>query len=129
MSNQSHCVPESEPHFTHPSEAEFAGLLDYYGIPWKYEPRTFVLKADATGRVTEAFTPDFYLSDQDLYVELTTLRQSLITKTNRKIRELREKYPDVHIKLFTRHDFQALLEQWGVADAEDARIGEKALRS
>ena len=129
MSNQSDRVPEMEPRFTHPSEAEFAGLLDYYGIPWEYEPTTFILKCDAAGRVIEAFTPDFYLSDQDLYVELTTLRQSLITKKNRKIRELREKYPAVHVKLFTRQDFRALFEQWGVAEAEGEAIGGKALRT
>lgn len=118
--------PAEKPAFTHPSEAEFAGLLDYYGIPWKYEPHTFVLREDEEGHVVEAFTPDFYLPDQDLYVELTTMRQDLVTKKNRKIRELRERYPDIQIKLFNRHDFRTLLAQWGMPERSEELIGKKA---
>jgi hypothetical protein len=116
-----------KPDFSHPSEEEFATLLDFYGIPWQYEPRTFVLEEDAEGNPLEAFSPDFYLPDQDLYVELTTMRQKLITKKNRKIRHLRERYPDINIKMFTRHDFRSLLAQWGMADRHDELIGKAAL--
>jgi hypothetical protein len=112
--------------FTHPSEAEFAGLLDYYGIPWRYEPDTFVLSEDEDGNILEAFTPDFYLPDQDLYVELTTMRQDLITKKNRKIRELNRRYPYIHVKLFTRRDFQSLFARWGMASRSKEFIGQKA---
>ena len=114
--------------FTHPSEAEFARLLDYYQIPWQYEPRTFVLREDEHGQVIEAFTPDFYLPEQDLYVEVTTLRQELVRKKNRKIRELRERYPSVNIKLFTRQDFRALLARFGMLERDSELIGERAIR-
>ncbi|OGO42005.1 MAG: hypothetical protein A2Z04_05700 [Chloroflexi bacterium RBG_16_57_9] len=97
------------PHFAHPSEAEFARILDFYRVKWQYEPRTFPLQWDKDGHVTEAFTPDFYLPDVDLYVELTTLNQRLVTKKNRKLRHLRELYPDVNIKLFYGKDFQSLM--------------------
>src|SRR5690242_9577114 len=83
----------ASPAFAHPSEAQFARLLDFYGVAWRYEPRTFPLR-EQDGRVVEAFAPDFYLPDFDLYVELTTLRQSLVTYKNRKLRRLRELYPD-----------------------------------
>ena len=81
--------------FAHNSERQLAKLLDFYGIEWKYEPRTFVLETDAQGRTTKAFSPDFYLPAYDLYIEITTLSQKLVTKKNRKVRRLRELYPDV----------------------------------
>src|SRR6478735_3645669 len=68
------------------AEHECAAILDYHGVPWEYEPRTFVLESDAAGNVIEAFTPDFYLPEQELYLEITTMKQSLVTKKNRKMR-------------------------------------------
>ena len=86
-------------------------MLDFYGVPWAYEPRTFVLARAADGRVTSAFTPDFYLPEQDLYVEVTVMRQSLVTRKNRKLRELRRLYPDVKVKLFYRRDIERLAQR------------------
>jgi hypothetical protein len=96
------------------NEAEFvcARVLDYYGVPWQYEPRTFVLEEDEEGRVVEAFTPDFYLPEQDLYVEITVMKQSLVTRKNRKLRRLRERYPDVNVKLFYKRDIARLAERY-----------------
>jgi hypothetical protein len=107
--------------FVHPSEEQFARLLDFYQIEWQYEPRTFVLERDAEGNVVEAFTPDFYLPQQDLYVELTTLRPKLIRIKNRKLRALQELYPEVKVKLFKRQDVRSLLIKYGL-DHEAARI-------
>jgi hypothetical protein len=87
-------------------------VLDYYDVAWEYEPRTFVLEEDEGGRVTEAFTPDFYLPDQDLYVEITAMKQSLVTRKNRKLRKLRERYPDVKVKLFYRRDLERLAQHF-----------------
>ena len=98
--------------FVHPSEAEFARILDFYKIKWVYEPRSFPLRWDGD-RVTEMFTPDFYLPGTDSYVELTTMKQSLVTKKNRKLRELRELYPEVNIRLLYRRDYQSLLAKYG----------------
>jgi len=95
--------------FAHPSELVFARLLDFYGIRWQYEPRTFPLRYDSRGNIVEAFSPDFYLPDSDLYVELTTMKQSLVTKKNRKVRRLRELYPDVKIRLLYQKDFEDLI--------------------
>ena len=87
------------------SELECARILDYYGMPWDYEPHSFVLERDGDGRTVSAFTPDFYLPEQDLFIEVTVMKQSLVTRKNRKLRELRRLYPEVRVKLFssTRH--------------------------
>jgi hypoxanthine phosphoribosyltransferase len=94
------------------AEAECARILDYYRIPWEYEPTSFVLARDEEGRVSEAFTPDFYLPEQDLYLEITVMKQSLVTRKNRKLRKLRELYPGVRVKLFYRRDVQRLAERY-----------------
>ncbi len=103
--------------FAHRSEAEFARILDFYGIRWEYEPRSFPLEWDARGRVIESFNPDFYLPEIDLFIELTTLKQSLVTKKNRKIRRLRELYPSVNVKIFYGRDFRQLLLKYGLRPA------------
>ena len=102
------------PRFANRAELECAKILDFYGVPWEYEPRTFVLEEDADGRVLEAFTPDFYLPEQDLSLEVTVMKQSLVTRKNRKLRKLRERYPDVHAKLFYRRDLERLAERLSV---------------
>ena len=100
------------PQFANEAELECAKILDYYGVPWEYEPRTFVLEEDENGRVVEAFKPDFYLPEQDLYVEVTVMKQSLVTRKNRKLRKLRERYPDVKVKLFYKRDVERLAERY-----------------
>ncbi|MBA2474496.1 MAG: hypothetical protein H0V40_00865 [Actinobacteria bacterium] len=100
------------PRFANEAELECAKILDYHGVPWAYEPRTFVLEQNEDGRVTEAFTPDFYLPEQDLYLEITVMKQSLVTRKNRKLRKLRERYPDVRAKLFYRRDIERLAERY-----------------
>ena len=114
--------------FSHPSEEEFARILDFYGIAWRYEPVTFPLRWDKQGNVLEAFTPDFYLVQEDLYVELTTLRQSLMRIKHRKIRRLKELYPEVNIKLWDRGDFLRFLERFGEMGREQELIGKEAVR-
>jgi hypothetical protein len=103
--------------FAHPSEENFAKVLDFYGVQWRYEPRTFVLSEDADGKPLEAFSPDFYLPELDLYIELTTLKQRLVTKKNRKVRELRERYPGVNVMILYRKDWQNLAVKYGMDSA------------
>ena len=102
--------------FAHASEAELARILDYYGVRWEYEPRTFPILWNLEGKVVESFSPDFYLPDLDLFVELTTLKQSLVRRKNRKLRRLRELYPDIRVKLFYGKDFRALMLKYGRFD-------------
>lgn len=102
--------------FGHPSEEVFANLLDFYGIAWNYEPRSFALQWDKDGKVLEAFTPDFYLPEFDLYVELTTMKQANVTRKNRKIRLLRAIYPHVNIQVFYQKDVQDLVIKYGLPE-------------
>ena len=95
--------------FAHESEKEFARILDFYRIKWEYEPKTFTLEWDNNKIPKKSFTPDFYLPGLDLYIELTTLNQKLVTKKNGKIKKLRELYPDINIKLFYKKDYNSLL--------------------
>ncbi len=100
--------------FMHPSEEDIAGMLDFYRLRWEYEPKTFVLEWDNEGNVQEAFTPDFYLPDYDLYLEITTQKQQLGWKKNKKIRRLKELYPHINIKLINKQSFQSLLQKFGL---------------
>lgn len=106
-------LPDPRPAFAHASEAELARILDFYDVRWRYEPDTFPIGWSLDGEVVESFSPDFYLPDLDMYLELTTLKQSLVRKKNRKLRRLRELYPDVRIKLFYARDFRMLLLKFG----------------
>ena len=108
---QAYCGSEP-PRFQNDVEVECAKLLDYYRVPWDYEPRTFVLEQAEDGTIIEAFRPDFYLPEQDLYLEVTVMKQSLVTRKNRKLRKLRELYPDVKVKLFYKRDIQRLAERY-----------------
>jgi hypothetical protein len=108
---QAFCGSEP-PSFANPAELECAKVLDYYGVPWEYEPQTFVLERDAEGRVVEAFTPDFFLPEQGLFLEITMMKQSLVTRKNRKLRKFRERYPHVRIKLFYKRDVERLAQRY-----------------
>lgn len=116
----------TSPAFVHPIEAAFARILDFYGIHWEYEPRTFALSWDQEGHVVEAFSPDFYLPEQELYVELTTLRPKLTVKKNRKLKKLKELYPDINIKLFKRRELRNMMIRFGMADEADKIFGTEA---
>ena len=102
----------SPPRFAHQSEAELARILDFYQVQWRYEPDTFPLSWNAAGAVVESFSPDFYLPEVDLYLELTTLKQSLVRRKNRKLRWLRQLYPEIRVKLFYARDFKALMDKY-----------------
>lgn len=106
--------PLDEIAFAHPSERIAAQILDYYDIRWEYEPRRFPIEWDGSGNVIAYFTPDFYLVDFDLYIELTTMNQKLVTRKNRKVKRLKELYPEINIKIFYQKDFKALLARFGV---------------
>ena len=111
--------------FAHNSERQFAKLLDFYGITWEYEPREFTLARDRAGKPVQAFRPDFYLPAYDLFIEITTLNQKLVTKKNAKIRRLREQYPDVNVKIFYQRDYLSLLVKYGLE--EPSQLADAAL--
>ncbi len=115
-------IPRSDPlksdsvQFAHASERQFARLLDFYQIEWEYEPMSFDLEWDKDGLVIQRFTPDFYLLAYDLYIEITTMNQKLVTKKNRKVRRLKEQYPEVNCKIFYQRDYLSLVTKYGLED-------------
>jgi hypothetical protein len=110
-------LPKSDTvRFAHASERQFAQLLDFYGIPWEYEPTSFDIEWDREGNVVRRFTPDFYLPEFDLYIEITTLNQKLVTRKNRKVRQLRERYPEIRCKVFYQRDYLSLVTKYGLED-------------
>lgn len=117
--------PRDEIVFSHPAEEAFARVLDFYQTEWEYEPTTFPLAWDEKGNVTSAFSPDFYLIEEDLYVELTTMRQSLVTRKNRKLRQLGELYPNVQCKLMYRKDIEQLAVKYGLFEPSHASASEE----
>lgn len=116
-------LPHERVRFAHDSERQFAKLLDFYGIEWDYEPRTFTIERDPDGHPTQAFTPDFYLPASDTYIEITTLNQKLVTKKNRKARRVRELY-GVSVKVLYQRDYLELLVKYGL---EPTRTGAAAV--
>jgi hypothetical protein len=107
-------LPHEQVRFAHNSERQFAKLLDFYDIAWEYEPRTFVLERDREGNPSQAFSPDFYLPLYDVYIEITTLNQKLVTKKNRKARRLVEQHPEINIRVLYQRDYLHLLVKYGL---------------
>ncbi len=111
--------PAEQVEFAHHSELQFARLLDFYGIPWEYEPTSCPIERDEDGEPTSYFTPDFYLPEEGIFLEITTMNQKLVTKKNRKIRRLRELHPEVRCKIFYQRDYLHLLVKYGLEPEQD----------
>lgn len=109
------CAPAGTIRFAHPSERLFAALLDLSGERWEYEPVEFPLAWDATGAPVAGFRPDFYLPNRGVFIELTTADQRLVTRKNRKVRRMRELYPEVPIHVVYQREYAALLASHGLA--------------
>ena len=123
IENTNPLLASSQPDFAHPAEKTFSTILDYYGIEWEYEPRTFPLDWDENNHISEAFSPDFYLPHQDLYIELTTLRPKLVNHKNRKIRRMKELYPEIQVKLVKRREMRDLMIKFGLESEAQEIIG------
>jgi hypothetical protein len=108
--------------FAHNSERQFAKLLDFYRIEWRYEPTTFDIEWDRQGTATQRFSPDFYLPEFDLYIEITTLNQKLVTKKNRKVRRLMTLYPDVKCKVLYQRDYLNFLVKYGLEEPSQGSL-------
>lgn len=117
-------LPSDSEDFAHNSERQFARLLDFYQIDWDYEPRSFDIEWDRNGQPTQKFTPDFFLPQFDLYVEITTLNQKLVTKKNRKVRRLKALYPEIKIKILYQRDYLNLLVRYGLEEPSQKRLVE-----
>jgi len=103
-------------------------LLDFYDIDWAYEPREFAVEWDADGEPTKLFRPDFYLPAEDLYIEITTMNQKLVTKKNRKVKQLRRLYPEIDCKIFYQRDYLNLLVKYELDEPADGVLPPAPIR-
>ena len=88
-----------------------------------------MLEWDKEGKSAQAFTPDFYLPAYDLFIEITTMNQKLVTKKNRKARRLKELHPEVQVKILYQRDYLNLLVKFGLEEPSqlaDAGLDEAA---
>ena len=104
--------------FAHRSEAEFARILDFYGVRWAYEATAFPMSRREDGRVASSFSPDFYLPDLDLWIELTTIRQALMREKRKKLQRFSSLYPQIRIKLLGASDIRLMMWKYGLSDRE-----------
>lgn len=111
---------DDEIEFVHESEKDFAEILDMHNIKWEYEPSEFPLEWDAEGNIILGFRPDFYLTEFDTYIELTTMKQKYVTEKNKKIKLLQELYPDISVNIVYKDDYHKLLKRFGINDIEDS---------
>jgi hypothetical protein len=88
-------------------------------VPWDYEPKSFPVEFSEDGEPVKWFTPDFYLPDDDLYIEITTMNQKLVTKKNKKVRRLKAIHPDVKCKVFYQRDYLHLVAKYGLEEPDN----------
>jgi hypoxanthine phosphoribosyltransferase len=110
--------PAAGVEFAHNSERQFALLLDFYDVEWQYEPDSFPIEFDDNGEPTKFFAPDFYLPEEDCYIEITTMNQKLVTRKNAKLRKLAEHHPEVECKILYLRDYLHLVLKYGLDDPE-----------
>ena len=109
--------------FAHESEYDFAELLSLYGVKWIYEPISFPLKWGSDGSIKKMFTPDFYLPEHNLFLEITTMNQNLVTKKNKKIKLAKKLFPNVRFKIIYEYQYIELLNKYtgsALLDFEEA---------
>lgn len=53
-----------------------------------------------------------------MYIEITTMNQKLVTKKNKKVRQLRKYHPDVQCKIFYQRDYLHLVTKYGLEEPD-----------
>jgi hypoxanthine phosphoribosyltransferase len=76
--------------YAHEYEERFAEILDTFEIEYQYEPITFIIQQNGNGEIKKGFTPDFYLPEINLYVEITSMHSNGCNRKNRKIAAIKE---------------------------------------
>jgi len=83
-------------------EANVARLFNYFGIKWIFQPKTFDL-------VSQNYTPDFYLPDYNIYIEVKNFLWKYSKIRDRKFRKL---YPDIKLILLLKKDYLELEKKY-----------------
>lgn len=83
-------------------EANIARLFNYLSIRWIYQPKTFDLSS-------QNYTPDFYLPDFDVYIEVKNFLWKYSKIRDRKFRKL---YPNINLILLLKKDYLKLEKRY-----------------
>ncbi len=83
-------------------EANYARLLNYQGIKWIHQPKTFQLKS-------QRYTPDFYLPKENKFIEI---KNFLTDYSIRRDREFRELYPDLKLEMILKDGYMNLQDKF-----------------
>ena len=75
-------------------EANIARYYNFIGVKWEFEPKTFIFKDVTRGSVS--YTPDFYLPDQDKWIEVKGWMDG---KSKTKLKRFEKQYPEEYKKL------------------------------
>ena len=99
-----------------PARPSWRGSSTTTASPGNTSRAPFPSSGTSTARWSRASRPTSTCPSSTMYLELTTLKQSLVRRKNRKLRRLRELYPDIRVKLFYGKDFRALMLKYGRFD-------------
>jgi hypothetical protein len=83
-------------------EANFARILDLMAIKWVHQPARFQLKV-------QKYTPDFYLPDFGIYVEIKNYLSEYSSNRDSQFREL---YPHLNLSLILKPEYLKLQEKF-----------------
>lgn len=83
-------------------EANISRLFNYLNIKWEYQPKIFDL-------VSQNYTPDFYLPDQDVYIEVKNFLWKYSKIRDDKFRKL---YPDIKLHLLLKKEYLELEKKY-----------------
>lgn len=83
-------------------EANMARLYTYLGVRWEYAPRSFDIG-------NQKYTPDFYLPEDDTYIEVKNFWWHYSRIRDQKFRR---KYPAIKLKVILRDEYVELEKRY-----------------
>jgi hypothetical protein len=96
-------------HFVRSSwEANFARLMIFQGVEYKYEPKRFVFR-DKEDNILGTYLPDFYLVDLGEYVEVKGWWDDFSKK---KVDLFCSTYPDIKLHIIRRKEYMLLVKKF-----------------
>jgi hypothetical protein len=88
-------------------EANIARWLTHLGVRWQYEPTVFQFVPEVGG--TLSYTPDFYLPDEDRYIEVKGWWD---TKSRLRMQKMIEQYPTVRIEIIDAEHYGTIASEF-----------------
>jgi len=84
-------------------EANVARYFNFVGIKWEFESKTFWFENIKRGN--RSYTPDFYLPEEDRYVEV----KGWMDKSSKtKLKRMAKYYPNIKIEIIAKDEYKAI---------------------